>query len=99
MTRPPSAGMHVVTTVRRHGEHEYRSVLVRTSYREGGKVKKRTLANLSHLPPATVEVIRRSLAGETLVGADERLVVQRSWPHGHVAAAVGTARQLDLEAV
>jgi hypothetical protein len=91
--------MHVVTTVRRHGDREYRSTLVRTSYREGGKVKKRTLANLSHLPPATIDVVRRSLAGETLVAADERLVVQRSWPHGHVAAALGTARQLGLEAV
>ncbi|MFI5268853.1 MAG: IS1634 family transposase, partial [Chloroflexota bacterium] len=91
--------MHVVTVVKRQGEREYRSILVRSSYREGGKVKKRTLANLSHLPPATVEVIRRSLAGETLLGADDRLVVQRSWPHGHVAAALGTARQLGLAAL
>jgi len=91
--------MHVVTVVKRQGSHEYRSTLVRTSYREGGKVKKRTLANLSHLPAATVEVVRRSLMGETLVGADERLVVERSWPHGHVAAALGTARQLGLVGV
>ena len=91
--------MHVATTVKRQGTREYRSTLVRSSYREGGKVKKRTLANLSHLPPATIDVVRRSLAGETLVGADERLVVQRSWPHGHVAAALGTARQLGVEAV
>jgi hypothetical protein len=99
MTSSASAGMHVATTIKRRGDREYRSTLVRTSYREGGKVKKRTLANLSHLPPATIDVIRRSLAGETLVGADERLVVQRSWPHGHVAAALGTARQLGLETV
>jgi len=94
-----SAGMHVVTVTKRQGSREYHSTLIRSSYREGGKVKKRTLANLSHLPPATIEVVRRSLAGETLTGSAEQLVVERSWPHGHVAAALGTARQLGLEAV
>ncbi len=47
-----SGAMHVVTNRVRHGEREYTSTLLRRSYREGGKVKKETLANLSHLPPS-----------------------------------------------
>ena len=55
--------MHVVRVVSRQKGREYVSTLLRNSYREDGKVKKQTLANLSHLPPALIEVIRRSLAG------------------------------------
>jgi hypothetical protein len=73
------------------------AILLRESYREGAKVRKRTLANLSALPSDTIEVIRRSLRGETLVPAAEAFVIERSLPHGHVAAVLGTLRQLDLE--
>lgn len=75
------------------------AVLLRESYREGAKVRKRTLANLSALPPETIEVIRRSLRGETLAGASDTFVIERSLPHGHVAAVLGVLRQLDLEHV
>jgi len=91
--------MHVVRIKRRHGEREYETVLIRQSYRDGPSVKNRTLANLSALPAATIEVIRRSLAGEELVSAHEALTIERSWPHGHVAAVLGTAGKLGLEAL
>ncbi|MFN0070882.1 MAG: hypothetical protein ACKVVP_05265 [Chloroflexota bacterium] len=91
--------MHVVKIVTRRGDREYVSHLLRQSYREGPKVKNRTLANLSALPPAVLEVLRRSLAGDVLIGAHEALTSERSWLHGRVAAILGTARALSLEAL
>ncbi len=91
--------MHVVRVVSRRGEREYVSHLLRQSYRAGTKVKNRTLANLSALPLQVVDAIRRSLAGEVLISAHEALTIERSWPHGHVAAVVGTARKLGVEAL
>ncbi len=88
--------MHVVTNTVRRGEREYRSVLLRRSYREEGKVKKETLANLSHLPEETVELVRRSLRGEHFLPAAEAFEVERSLPHGHVAAVLAQARALEL---
>jgi hypothetical protein len=88
--------MHVVRIVTRRGDRQYVAHLLRQSYREGGKVKNRTLANLSALPLPAIEAIRRSLAGEVLVPAGEALHIERSRPHGHVAAVVGSARQLGL---
>jgi hypothetical protein len=73
------------------------AVLLRESYRVGKQTKKRTLANLSMLPPEAVEVLRRALRGETLVPAAEALEIERSRPHGHVAAVLGTLRRLGLE--
>ena len=74
------------------------AVLLRESYREGGKVKKRTLANLSKLPPHVVEGLRALLRGgvvlEDLTTAVE---VLDAWPWGHVRAVLGTARKLGLE--
>ena len=55
------------------------------------------LGNLSHLPEAAIEAVRRVLAGETLVAAEDRFRVERSLPHGQVAAVLGTVRALDLE--
>lgn len=89
--------MHVVTIKRRHGEREYESTLVRRSIREGKRVRKETVANLSRLPAEAIEAVRRALAGETLVAAAEAFQVERSLPHGHVAAVLGTARRLGLE--
>jgi hypothetical protein len=91
--------MHVVKVVSHQGGRDYDSYLLRQSYREDGKVKKRTLANLSMLPVPVIEAIRRGLAGELLVSAGEALTIERSWPHGHVAAALGTARKLGLDAL
>ena len=89
--------MHVVTIRRRHGEREYESTLVRRSIREGKRVRKETIANLSRLPAEAIEAVRRALAGETLVTAEEAFEIERSLPHGHVAAVLGTARRLGLE--
>lgn len=89
--------MHVVTIKRRHGEREYVSTLVRRSIREGRRVRKETLANLSRLPAEAIEAVRRVLAGETLVSPGEAFEIERSLPHGHVAAVLGTARRLGLE--
>jgi hypothetical protein len=89
--------MHVDTIRRRHGEREYESHLVRRSIREGKRVRKETIANISRLPAEAIEAVRRVLAGETLVSAGEAFEIERSLPHGHVAAVLGTARRLGLE--
>jgi len=72
-------------------------VLLRESYREGGKVKNRTLANLSSWPEAKVEALARALKGLPPAGLDGMIEVTRSLPHGHVAAVLGTIRSLGLE--
>ena len=69
--KQPLTAMHVAKIVRKHGEHTYVSYLVRQSYRQGEKVKHRTLANLSHLPEPTIDLVRRSLQGETFLCSDE----------------------------
>ena len=73
------------------------AILLRESWRDGPRTRKRTLANLSHLPPAAIDAVRRILRGEALVSADAQLVIERSWPHGHVAAVLGTMRRLGLD--
>ena len=86
----------MVTTRRHYKDKVYETVLLRRSYREGGKVKTETLANLSHLPPEAIAAVRASLAGQTLVAASEGFEVERSLPHGHVAAVCAMARELGL---
>ena len=74
------------------------AVLLRESFREGGKVRKRTLANLSKLPGEVVDGLRILLrGGVALQSFDDAFEILRSRPHGHVAAVVGTARKLGLE--
>jgi Transposase DDE domain len=74
------------------------AILLRESYREAGKVKNRTLANLSSWPEAKVEALARVLKGQPpAAGLDGAFEITRSLPHGHVAAVLGTARQLGLE--
>src|SRR5438046_8683630 len=73
------------------------AVLSREGYREGGKVKNRTLANLSSWPEAKVEALSRALKGLPPAGLEGMVEVARSLPHGHVAAVLGTLRQLGLE--
>lgn len=75
------------------------AVLLRESSREDGKIRKRTLANLSALPPEAVEVLRRVLKGEKLVAPGESVQVERSASYGHVAAVLGTIRRLKLDQV
>jgi hypothetical protein len=73
------------------------AILLRESYRDDGKVKTRTLANLSRWPAAKIEALRRVLKGETVVAPPERLAIERSLPHGHVAAVLGMAKKLGLD--
>ncbi len=73
------------------------AVLLRESYREGGKVKNRTLANLSSWPEAKVEALSRALKGLPSAGLEGAFEITRSLPHGHVAAVLGTIRELRLE--
>ena len=74
------------------------AVLLRESYREGGKVKTRTLANLSRWPEHKVDKLQQALKGQPaapdLAAAFE---ITRSPPHGHVAAVLGTARRIGIE--
>src|SRR5512144_1504620 len=73
------------------------AVLLRESWREAGKVKTRTLANLSDWPEAKVEALRRVRRGEMLVVAGDRFAIERSLPHGHVVAVLGTLRRIGLD--
>jgi hypothetical protein len=88
--------MHVVTNRIRRGDREYTATLLRRSYREDGKVKKETLANLSHLPAEAIDAIRRVLAGESLMSAEDAFEIECSLPAGHVNAALVMARRLGL---
>ena len=73
------------------------AVLLREGWRENGKVRKRTLANLSSWSMEKVETLRRLLKNGPLVGRDDAFDIVRSLPHGHVAAVLGTLRKLGLE--
>ena len=74
------------------------AVLLRESYRDNGKVRKRTLCNLSDWPVAHIEGLRGVLKGGTVIAAErDAFTVTRSLPHGHVAAALGTARKIGLD--
>src|SRR6266496_9082 len=95
--RPRHSGaMHVVTNTIRRGDRVYTAHLLRRSYREGGKVRKETLANLSHLPEEVIELIRGALRGQRYLAAGETVMVERSLPAGHVEAALAMARRLEL---
>jgi Transposase DDE domain len=88
-----------VATIKTKGKDGavYTSHLLRRSYREGGKVRHENLGNLSHLPVEIIDVIRAMLAGRRLVDLDDDFEIERSLPHGHVAAVLGVLRSLDLE--
>ncbi len=86
--------MYVATVPNRNSPP---AILLRESYREGSKVKTRTLANLSHWPPAQIEALGAVLRGATSVAVlEDAFEVSRSLAHGHVAAVVGTLRKLGL---
>ena len=70
--------------------------LLRRSYREGDKVRNETVGNISHLPEELVELVRRWLAGERFLVGVDAFEVERSLPHGHVAALLGMAGRLGL---
>jgi hypothetical protein len=85
--------MYVATILNRDSPQTY---LLRESYRENGKVKNRTLANLSHLPMSQIRLLRRVLKGETLLPAEDALRITRSLPHGHVRAVLDMCAYLKL---
>ena len=91
--------MHVATTTRTYKGKLYHSHLLRRSFRVGAQVKHETLGNISHLPDELIDLIRRSLAGEKFLPAAEAFQVDRSLPHGHVQAVLGTIRRLGLDAM
>src|SRR5499427_2666986 len=104
MTRN-SGKVHVVR-VRKTGyvdkqgrERDYSSAYLRRTYREAGKVKNETVANLSALPAHVVDLIDQGLKGHQLVPAAEAVTITRSVPHGHVAAAWAMAARLGLPAL
>ena len=73
------------------------AILLRQGWREGSKTRKRTLANLSDWPTSKIEALRRLWRDETLVSPQDLFTTQRTLPHGHVQAVLGTIRQLGLE--
>ena len=76
------------------------AILLRESYRDGAKIKKRTIANLSDWPTDLVEGLRTLLKGGTAAPADQQnIIVRRSLPHGHVAAVLGTLRDIGLDRI
>jgi len=104
MLDQPTA-MHVARIKSSHTDkqgraREYESRLLRHTYREGVKVRHKTIANLSKMPEAVVDAVEAALKGEVLVPAGQAAVtVARSLPHGHVAAVYAMARALGLPAL
>jgi len=91
------AAVHVVTTSRQYKGKVYRTHLLRRSYRQDGKVKNQTLANLSHLPTHVIELIRQGLRGQTLRPVDQSFEIVRSMHHGHVHAVLTALKRLGFE--
>lgn len=89
--------VHVAVTRRHYKGTEYKTTLLRRSYREDGRVKNETVGNLSHLDEWMVDGLRAMLAGRRLVDLDDEFEIIRSLPHGHVALLLGVLRALDLE--
>jgi hypothetical protein len=78
---------------------DYSSAYLRRTYRDGGKVKNETVANLSALPDHVIDLIDAGLKGQQLVPAADAITITRSLPHGHVAAVHAMARELGLPAL
>lgn len=91
--------MYVATVPNRNSPP---AILLRESYRENGKVKTRTLANLSHLPSHQIQALRLALSGSLPApgrSLPDSFRITRSLPHGHVAAVLGSLRQLQLDSL
>jgi hypothetical protein len=101
MLEQPTA-MHVVRIKSSHTdkqgrERQYESRLLRRTYRDGGKIRNETLANLSKMPDRIVDAVEAALKGEVLVPAGQAAAsIARSLPHGHVAAVHAMARRLGM---
>ena len=91
-------GMYVASVPNRNSPP---AILLRESFRQDGKVKTRTLANLSHLPPQQIQALRLALAGSLPTASSpwpDSFRISRSRPHGHVAAVLGSLRGLQVDA-
>ena len=73
------------------------AILLRECWREGGKTRKRTIANLTRWPEPVVDAMRRALKGERLVNIEDVFSIQHSLPHGNVEAILGMMRRLKLD--
>jgi hypothetical protein len=98
------AGMHVARTSSKYVDKAgnvrcYQSILVRRTFRHGGKVRHETLANLSKLPAEAIAAIEATLKGQPLVAAGSEFSVTRALPHGDVAVVAAMARQLGMAAL
>ena len=90
--------VHVETVTKTYKGKTYKSVLLRRTYREDGKVQHETVGNLSDLPDDAIEYIKRRLAGESpLIADSDSFRIVRSLPHGNVAAVLGTAKNIGLD--
>jgi hypothetical protein len=102
---PTTGKVHVVRVAKtgyvdKQGRRrDYSSAYLRRTYREAGKVKNETVANLSALPGHVIDLIDAGLKGTPLVPAGQAVTITRSVPHGHVAAAWGMAAKLGLPAL
>jgi len=92
-----TGAVHVATTKRVYNGKTYLTHLLRRSIRKGKTVTHETLGNLSHLPDHVIDLIKRSLKGETFVPAADALRITRSLPHGHVEAVLRMIRKLGLD--
>jgi transposase len=92
-----TGAVHVATTKRVYKGKTYVTHLLRRSIRKGKTVTHETLGNLSHLPDHLIDLIKRSLKGETFVPAAETFRITRSLPHGHVEAVLTMIRQLGVD--
>ena len=92
-----NGSVHVATTTRVYNGKTYVSHLLRRSIRNGKAVTHQTLGNLSHLPLDVIDLIKRSLKGETFVAASAAFRITRSLPHGHVLAVLAMIKKLRLD--
>jgi transposase len=92
-----TGAVHVATTKRVYKGKTYTTHLLRRSIRKGKTVTHQTLGNLSHLPDHVIDLIKRSLKGETFVPAANSVRITRSLPHGHVEAVLKMIKTLGLD--
>lgn len=89
-------GLYIAEIKNKYKDKVYHTYLLRRSYREGGKVKQKTFANLTALPDGTREIIRQNLQGRTFVPLDDAIEVTRSRAYGHIAAVRKIYQDLNL---
>ena len=98
MSKPHKRPVHVAEIKKTWKGKVHVSTYLRRTFREDGKVKHETVANISDLPDDLLAVIKNRLAtGQPLVGDGGTMKIQRSLPHGNVAAVLGTMRNIGLD--